>query len=124
MPIAFSDGIANFYSVNNGAEQGNFPVDVFKHKGKLRYAQLKVGITRFYAAMQNNVKVATVIRCPLQRSVSTQDIVITSDGEQYRVIQAQYPDDIKPPVMDLTLERVTAKYEINGFKRCLANSNS
>jgi len=40
--------------------------------------------------------------------VSTQDVAIPNDGRQYRIVQVQYPEDVQPPVMDLTLEEVAA----------------
>jgi hypothetical protein len=58
------------------------------------------------------VKIAYVLRCPRLREISTQDIAIPNDGKQYRIENVQYPEDIYPPVMDLTLEELTAVYFI------------
>jgi len=51
---------------------------------------------------------------PRVTDVSTQDVVIPTDGEQYKIVQVQYPEDVYPPVMDLSLERIDAAYDIAG----------
>jgi hypothetical protein len=69
-------------------------------------------MSRYYAAMQANVQISYVLRCPRLRSVSTQDVAVPNDGAQYAIRQIQYPEDVVPPVMDLTLEAVTSPYAI------------
>jgi len=49
----------------------------------------------------------------LRRNVSAQDIAIPNDGRQYKITFIQYPEDIDPPVMDLTLERIDNNYAID-----------
>ena len=66
----------------------------------------------FFTALQANVRVNYVLRCPRLRDISTQDIAIPNDGKQYRIYQIQYPEDIDPPVMDMTLEELEAAYDI------------
>jgi hypothetical protein len=39
-------------------------------------------------------------------------VAIPNDGKQYRIIQVQYPEDMEPPVMDLTLEELLQDYDI------------
>ena len=53
-----------------------------------------------------------VLRCPRLRDVSAQDIAVPNDGKQYRIVLMQYPEDINPPVMDLTLEELNPVYDI------------
>ena len=79
----------------------------------LRYHERTVGLSRYYEALQANVRVQYVLRCPRLTSVSTQDVAIPNDGRQYRIVQVQYPEDVQPPVMDLTLEEVAAAYGIS-----------
>ena len=81
-------------------------------KETLRYKERTTGNQRYYLAMQAGAKVDAVIRCPLRRNVSGQDIAIPNDGKQYRITLVQYPEDAEPPVMDLTLERTTEDYEL------------
>lgn len=113
----FNDGVVNIYSANNIASPGEMPKEELKHKvGPIRYKERTVGMSRYWAAMQNNVKVDMVIRVPCApirlETVSTQDIVIPIDGQQYKIVQIQKPEDIYPPVMDLSLERLVQKYDI------------
>jgi SPP1 family predicted phage head-tail adaptor len=108
----FNDGIVTIYSVTNSAAAGDNPVEKLTLKESLHYAERTVGLNRHYAASMANVDVKYVLRCPRRRCVSNQDIAIPNDGRQYQIEQVQYPEDIRPPVMDLTLEEITANYDI------------
>lgn len=113
----FNDGVVSIYSVGNIASPGGMPKEGLTLKvSSLRYKERTVGMGRYWAAMQNNVKVDMVIRVPCApmrlETVSTQDIVIPIDGQQYKIVQIQKPEDIYPPVMDLSLERLVQKYDI------------
>ena len=56
-----------------------------------------------------------LLRCPCRPEVSTQDVAVpTLDGRQYRITLVQVPEDIHPPVMDLTLERLERDYDMPG----------
>lgn len=81
-------------------------------KQTLRYKERTVGFKRYYAAMQNNIKIDFVIRCPQVRTVKADNVAILIDGDQYRIKQIQYPEDVEPPVMDLTLERLGEFYDV------------
>lgn len=105
----FNDGVVKIYSVENNAEAGNMPKSGLTLKETLRYDELTVGIKRFYTAMQNNIKIDLLLRCPRKRSISTQDIAIPIDGEQYEIKQVQYPKNVVPLSMDLSLEKVKHK---------------
>ena len=109
----FNSGTVRIYTVTNSAEDGAKPVETLTLVQKLRYHERTVGLTRYYEALQANVRVQYVLRCPRLTSVSTQDVAIPNDGRQYRIVQVQYPEDVQPPVMDLTLEEVAATYGIS-----------
>jgi len=103
--------------VGNIAPPGGMPKEGLTLKvSSLRYKERTVGMSRYWAAMQANVKIDMVIRVPYvpikAKAISTQDIAIPIDGEQYRIVQIQKPEDIYPPVMDLSLERLVQKYDI------------
>ncbi|ODM27632.1 hypothetical protein A7W90_16215 [Clostridium sp. Bc-iso-3] len=109
----FNDGVANIYSVANIAPAGNMSRDGLTLKvSSLRYKERTVGMSRFWTAKQTNAKIIRLLRMPKITTVSSQDIIIPTDGEQYKVLQVQYPEDIYPPVMDLSLERIDARYDI------------
>jgi len=108
---SFNDGVVNIYSVENIAESGKLPKEGLKIKASaLHYEERTVGMSRFYTAMQNQVKIEQILRVPRINSVSTQDVAIPNDGKQYKIIQIQCPQDVDPPVMDLSLERLEAEY--------------
>jgi cellobiose phosphorylase len=110
----FNDGVVNIYSVANIADAGKMPEEGITIKvSALHYEERTVGMSRFYTAMQNQAKVEQMLRVPRIDSVSSQDVAIPNDGNQYKIIQVQYPKDVEPPVMDLSLERLEANYAIS-----------
>jgi hypothetical protein len=109
----FNDGILTVYNVGNIASAGNKPKSSLTSKiSNLRYEERVVGMSRYYIAAQAQIKVNHMLRVPRINSVSTQDVVIPADGKQYKIVQIQYIQDVEPPSMDLSLERVTADYDI------------
>jgi hypothetical protein len=108
----FNDGIVKIYDVTNTAPDGGMPIEGITLKQTLRYKERTVGLTRRNFARQDNVVIKYVLRCPRLRDVSAQDIAIPNDGKQYRIWDVQYPEDIDPPVMDITLEEMKAVYDI------------
>lgn len=110
----FGDGIVKICSVENVAERGNAPKDKLSEAYTLRYKERTVGVTRYWTAMQNNIKVDTVIRCHRVRDVTTGHVAVLQEGKQYAIKQIQYPEGILPPVMDLSLERIEKRYEFVG----------
>lgn len=108
----FNDGVVKIYSVSNIAEPGEMPVDKLTLVYSLRYEERTVGITRYNQMKQSNIRVDRLLRCPLRPNVTTEYVAIPNDGKQYDIRLIQYPRDIEPPVMDLTLERRVTDYEI------------
>lgn len=111
-PQSFNDGVVSIYEVGNTALPGDMPKEGLIPKLTLRYKERTVGFNRYYAAIKENVKVAYVIRCPQVRSVKANNIAILIGSDQYRIELVQYPEDLEPPVMDLTLEKVSDFYDI------------
>lgn len=108
----FNDGIVNIYSVGNIAEAGNMPKDRLTIKvSNLRYEERIVGMSRYWTAKQEQAQIEQLIRVPRINSITTHDVAILN-GEQYDIVQVQYPKDIEPPSMDLSLERLEVAYEI------------
>ncbi|MDR3277432.1 MAG: hypothetical protein LBT12_01555, partial [Oscillospiraceae bacterium] len=96
----------------NIAEDGNTPEYELTQKYALRYAERTVGLTRYYTALQADVRVQYVLRCPLRRGVSSQDVAVPNDGKQYRIERVQHSEGVAPPYMDLTLEALEENYAI------------
>ena len=107
----FNDGIVAIYDLTDVAAPGDMPQDGLRQKECLRFHRRTVGIKRYYTAMQAGQQVDAVLRCPYRDSVSAQDIAIV-DGKQYRVTLVQRPEEIAPPVMDLTLTRLEQDYAV------------
>lgn len=110
----FNDGIVNIYSVENIAAPGNMPkkkiVQPAKEKN-LRYEERTVGMSRFWTAKQEQAQIEQLIRVPRINSVTIHDVAILN-GQQYDIIQVQYPKGTEPSCMDLSLERLEVAYEI------------
>lgn len=109
----FNDGICVIYSIKNIAQAGEKPKDGLAFKaGPLRYDERTVGMNRFWAAKQADARIDRLIRVPRIESVSTHDVAVLNSAEQYSLEQVQYPPDVDPKCMDLSLERINTKYMI------------
>ena len=112
----FNDGILHVYKVGNVAQPGNMPKEglTLKLDNPLRYEELKVFDSKFWAASnsQERTKIERLLRIPKTNDVVRDDKVIPIDGKQYKIVQIQYPVDIMPKSMDLSLERVEVAYEV------------
>lgn len=109
----FNDGLVTIYRVENQAAPGNKPVERLVEKAALRYTRRTVGIRRHYAALSAGARVDLLLRTWYRSDVSPQDVAVpTQDGRQYRITLVQVPEDVAPPVMDLTLERLERDYEL------------
>lgn len=101
---AFNDGVVKILAVSDGASGGFLPSPTLSERLKLCYQERKLGIRRYYDAMQNQIHVERVIRVPKQReNITNQDIAETEDGKQYRIDLVQLVPDSYPPCVDLTL---------------------
>lgn len=108
---SYSDGVVNIYSVTNAGKPGDAPRTRLTHKATLRYKERTVGVTRHYEALKAGDRVDMVLRC--QRvPVSALDVAIPNDGMQYLITLVQYPRDVEPPSMDLTIRRTEQDYEM------------
>lgn len=108
----FNSGVVTVYSVTDSAVPGYTPKTKLTPKVRLPYDERKLGIQRFYSGKQNQVQIQRVIRCPVAGNPSSQDVAITEDGQQYEIHLVQTVRDVYPPSLDLTLSRITQKYEV------------
>ena len=99
----FNNGIARIYRMVDQAEPGYKPDLKPVPVATLRYEEQRLGVTRFYAAQQNNVQVEKVIRVPAGAPVAAQDVVVTEDGFQFDVNLVQTVPGVWPASLDLTL---------------------
>ena len=107
----FNDGVLDIYLVDNVSQEGNMPIDKLTLKiGALRYENRKVGMSRFWIAQQATAKIDKMVRVP-KLKITSQDVALI-DGDQYRIMQTQDVDDVSPVSMDLSLERLEVKFEV------------
>lgn len=121
----FNSGTLTVYRVTDAAQPGRKPVQKLELKISLPYEERRVGVSRYYAAQQAQVRVDRVLRVPdsgvivlsdggtqIAARVDPQDVAVTEDGTQYSIEQVQAVPDVWPKCADLTLSRVTQIYEI------------
>lgn len=102
----FNDGIVRIYRVEDTAEPGYAPVETPTEKIRLAYEERRLGITRYFAGAQNQLRIDRVLRVQRAGKVSTQDIAVTEDGQNYRVDLVQSVPDVWPESVDLTLSKI------------------
>lgn len=100
----FNSGIVTIYTVTDSALPGYQPKPELTEKIVLRYEEQRLGIQRYYAAMQNQIQIERVIRVP-RAEITNQDIAETENGVKYRIDLVQTVDLVYPPSLDLTLTR-------------------
>lgn len=104
----FNDGLVKIYAVTDTALPGYAPVKTLTQVATLRYEEQKLGVNRYYAAMQNQVKIQRVIRVPESPlEITTQDVAETEDGRRYRIDLVQRLQNVWPVCLDLTLVEFT-----------------
>ena len=112
---SYNDGVVTVYAVTDSARPGYQPVEQLTEKIKLRYEEQRLGIQRYYDAMQNQIQVERVIRVPRAGQVTSQDVAETEDGRRYRIDLVQTVDGVWPPSQDLTLAKYQQEEGQNGM---------
>lgn len=109
--LQFNDGVVDIYAVGNAADVGDMPEEQLTIKyDNLRFEYLTIGVRRNYEAMQADVKLSELIRTPMHRDISSQDVAIIN-GIQYEIVQAQHVPDTRPPSTKLSLSRLEVDYD-------------
>lgn len=112
----YNDGLVKIYKLGNTAQPGDMPKEGLALKQTLRYHERTVGVNRYYAALKDDVRIDAVLRCPRIDGISETKadilIAVPNDGLKYRVVQVQYPEDVTPPSMDISLERLGDEYDV------------
>lgn len=102
----YNDGIVTIYRVSDMAQPGYKPEKKLEVKAKLRYAERRVGLQRYYEARQNQVEIERVIRVQRGITITNQDEAETEDGKRYAVEQVQTVDGVWPASLDITLAAI------------------
>lgn len=106
---SFNDGVATVYRLVDTAKPGYLPKPEPVKTAVLRYEEQRLGLTRYYAAQQNNVDVERVVRVPRGPGIAVQDIAVTEDGQEYAIGMVQTVEGVFPPCLDVTLAKVSQK---------------
>lgn len=109
--LSLNDGICAVYTVENDSGEGDTPTEKLIEKYRLRFRWHTVGMSRFYEAMQNQVKISNAVDIPLRTDINPQDVCII-DGRQYRIEQVQQRRDTKPPTLLLSLSDIDEVFEL------------
>lgn len=112
---SYNDGVVTVYAVTDSAAPGYQPRPTLVQppKAVLRYEEQRLGLQRYYEAMQNQIQVERVIRTPRHGQITNQDIAITEDGRQYRIDMVQTVQNVWPVSQDMTLARIEQIYEVS-----------
>ena len=107
----YNSGVVTVYAVTDSARPGYQPVEQLTEKIKLRYEEQRLGIQRYYNAMQNQIDIEKVIRTP-RVPINNQNIAVTEDGRQYGIDMVQSVMDAFPPCIDITLTKIEQVAEL------------
>lgn len=110
----YNDGVVRIYSVEDTAAPGYAPVETPTLKITLRYEERRLGITRYFSGQQNQLQIDRVLRVQRAGKITSQDIAVTEDGQNYRVDLVQSVPDVWPESMDLTLSKIEQIIETEG----------
>lgn len=113
---SFNSGVVRILTVTDTAAPGRMPVPALAEKIRLPFEERRVGVSRFYNALQAQVRIERVLRVPdpgAAGKISPQDAaIILQDEAQYRIEQVQTVPGIFPPSLDLTLRAVEQTLEV------------
>lgn len=100
---SYNSGMVTICAVTDAAEPGYQPQETRQQLLHVPYDERKLGIRRYYEAMQNQIHVERVIRIPKTNvEITNQLIAETEDGRSYRIDLVQKAF-VYPPSLDLTL---------------------
>lgn len=102
---SYNDGILTVYAVSDTAAAGRMPKKTLTEKISLRYAEQRLGISRYYSAKQNQTEAERVVRVPRAETLTNRDIARTEDGTYYGIEMVQSVENVYPPSLDITLSR-------------------
>ena len=110
----YDDGVVKIYSLSDASQPGAMPIPKLSPQPilTLRYQEQRLGITRYYNALQNQIQIERVIRVPRAGVITNQNVAITEDERQYGIEMVQSVLDAYPPSVDITLSKIEQEYEV------------
>lgn len=111
--MTFDDGILTVYSLANTAVPGRMPVEQLVEQSRHRYAELRAGVTRVYAAKGVKEQIDLFVRIWQDREVRTGMYITDRNGDQYRIDDVRHTyDEDGLRVSDITLSRLEKDYDV------------
>lgn len=111
--MTFDDGILSIYRTVDVSEPGMKPEIQLELKDQYYFGFNSIGITRFFQALQANQQISTVVNIPDWGDISTLDICVLEDGQQYKIVLRQPErDENGLRITRLSLERIGEEYAI------------
>ena len=106
----YNDGILTVYSVEPGAVPDHMSLAGLTEKAKLLYAERRMGVQRYFAGIQLQIRIDKVVRCQNTGFVAAHDVVITENGKHYSVQMVQPCYDVYPPSVDISLSAIDEQF--------------
>lgn len=111
VPVTFDDGVLIICRTVEISEPGTKPKVQLEPKDKYYFGFDNIGITRYYTAMQANQQISAVVNVPGWGDISTLDICVLEDWQQYKIVMRQpTTDENGLRITKLSLERIGEEY--------------
>lgn len=106
----FNNGVCTIYKLADVSKVGFRPRMVAKFSKKFHFGYRTIGVKRNFEAEQAGIQLDELIEIPMDRSISTTNIVVINDVA-YEIKQIQHKNDTKPHTTWLSLVRTEVDYE-------------
>lgn len=114
--MLYDAGLLHLCALDNTAPAGDMPRERLRELDVLKFGELTVGMSRFYAAQGVNQRVDLMTRtwrCPAAQGGMYAVLSDSDYNGQYRISQVQHRlDDDGLKVTDFTLTRLERNYEV------------
>jgi len=106
-----NDGILEIYRKTPKKSAGGQPIEVLEPYAKAFYGELSFTASEYYQARQAETEIVKKVRIHQDKTICNKHVIIV-DGVQYGVGRTYSTDSKGIAITDITLERVTADYDI------------
>ncbi len=106
----FNDGTVTIFKLKDVSRPGYKPDFQPVRHASFRFEYKTIGIKRNFEAAQAQVRLDELIKIPLNRCISSQDVAVIGDI-QYEIKQIQHIAKTLPPTSVLSLTRLEAVYD-------------
>ena len=106
-----NDGVLHIYRKMPAKSGGGQPIEVLEPYGTAFYGELSFSAVEYYEAKQSETEIVKKVRIHQDKTICNKHVIVVS-GIQYGVGRVYSVDYKGVPVTDITLERVTANYDL------------